>query len=210
MKLFMLLVILSYLFGSIPFGLILTKKFLKLDIREFGSKNIGATNVLRTGNKKIALITLLLDFCKGVIPLLIAIFLNINNPIIIGFAAFFGHIFPIWIKFKGGKGVATYIGIITIISPIVSLLFILIWIIIFLIFKYSSLSSTICATITPIIYIGVYYFSINSLIINKLFSFYQDNFFINLIFILFMSTILLYRHSENIKRLLNGQEAKIK
>jgi acyl phosphate:glycerol-3-phosphate acyltransferase len=206
----MLLVILSYLFGSIPFGLILTKKFLKLDIREFGSKNIGATNVLRTGNKKIALITLLLDFCKGVIPLLIAIFLNINNPIIIGFAAFFGHIFPIWIKFKGGKGVATYIGIITIISPIVSLLFILIWIIIFLIFKYSSLSSTICATITPIIYIGVYYFSINSLIINKLFSFYQDNFFINLIFILFMSTILLYRHSENIKRLLNGQEAKIK
>lgn len=210
MKLFMLLVILSYLFGSIPFGLILTKKFLKLDIREFGSKNIGATNVLRTGNKKIALITLLLDFCKGLIPLLIAIFLNINNPIIIGFAAFFGHIFPIWIKFKGGKGVATYIGIITIISPIVSLLFILIWIIVFLIFRYSSLSSTICATITPIIYIGVYYFSINSLIINKLFSFYQDNFFINLIFILFMSTILLYRHSENIKRLLNGQEAKIK
>ncbi|MDG2187079.1 MAG: glycerol-3-phosphate 1-O-acyltransferase PlsY [Hyphomicrobiales bacterium] len=206
----MLLVILSYLFGSIPFGLILTKKFLKLDIREFGSKNIGATNVLRTGNKKIALITLLLDFCKGLIPLLIAIFLNINNPIIIGFAAFFGHIFPIWIKFKGGKGVATYIGIITIISPIVSLLFILIWIIVFLIFRYSSLSSTICATITPIIYIGVYYFSINSLIINKLFSFYQDNFFINLIFILFMSTILLYRHSENIKRLLNGQEAKIK
>lgn len=210
MTLFILSLIISYLFGSIPFGLLLTKKFLKIDIREVGSKNIGATNVLRTGNKKIALLTLFFDFCKGLIPLLVAIFLNINNPIIVGFAAFIGHIFPIWIKFRGGKGVATYIGIITIISPIASISFLTIWIVIFLIFRYSSLSSIICSICTPIIYLGSNYIVTNTQLINKLSSFNQDNFNINLIFILFMSTILIYRHNENIKRFLNGSEIKIK
>jgi glycerol-3-phosphate acyltransferase PlsY len=210
MTLFILSIILAYLFGSIPFGLLLTKKFLKIDIREIGSKNIGATNVLRTGNKKIALLTLFFDFCKGLLPLLVAIFLSINNPIIIGFAAFIGHIFPIWIKFNGGKGVATYIGIITVISPIASISFLTIWIVIFLIFRYSSLSSIICSICTPIIYLGSYYITTNGQLINKLFSFNQDNFFTNLIFILFMSTILIYRHNENIKRLFNGLEIKIK
>mgnify|MGYP000881547002 FL=1 len=210
MTLFILSIILAYLFGSIPFGLLLTKKFLKIDIREIGSKNIGATNVLRTGNKKIALLTLFFDFCKGLLPLLVAIFLSINNPITIGFAAFIGHIFPIWIKFNGGKGVATYIGIITVISPIASISFLTIWIVIFLIFRYSSLSSIICSICTPIIYLGSYYITTNGQLINKLFSFNQDNFFTNLIFILFMSTILIYRHNENIKRLFNGLEIKIK
>ena len=210
MTLFILSLIISYLFGSIPFGLLLTKKFLKIDIREIGSKNIGATNVLRTGNKKIALLTLFFDFCKGLIPLSVAIFLNINNPIIIGFAAFIGHIFPIWIKFRGGKGVATYIGIITIISPIASISFLTIWIVIFLIFRYSSLSSIICSICTPIIYLGSHHIVTNTQLINKLSSLNQDNFNINLIFILFMSTILIYRHNENIKRFLNGSEIKIK
>ena len=126
--------------------------------------------------------------------------ISILNPIL----------FPIWIKFSGGKGVATYIGIITIISPIASISFLTIWIVIFLIFRYSSLSSIICSICTPIIYLGSHYILTNTQIINKLSSFNQDNFNINLIFILFMSTILIYRHNENIKRFLNGSEIKIK
>ena len=102
----------SYLLGSIPFGLILTKIFLKKDLRKIGLKNIGATNVLRTGNKFIASLTLLLDIFKGIVPILITKFYFQDLIYLSGLAAFLGHIFPVWLKFKGGKGVATYLGII--------------------------------------------------------------------------------------------------
>ena len=107
-----LVFLLSYISGSIPFGLILAKTFLNKDIRKTGSKNIGATNVLRTGNKSVAILTLLLDIFKGVVPILVTKIYFPNLIYLSGLAAFLGHIFPVWLKFKGGKGVATYLGII--------------------------------------------------------------------------------------------------
>ena len=142
--------IISYLMGSIPFGYILTKIFLKQDIREIGSGNIGATNALRTGNKLIGYSTLILDIAKAIIPV---IYVKINYPELIYIAslcAFLGHVFPIWLKFKGGKGVATYIGILFSINIILGFIFVLSWGIIFLIFKYSSLSSIIGSLSIPI------------------------------------------------------------
>ena len=129
----------SYLMGSIPFGLILTKIFLKKDIRDIGSGNIVATNVLRTGNKLIGYLTLVLDITKAIIPV---IYVKINFPELIYIAslcAFLGHVFPIWLKFKGGKGVATYVGILFSINILLGVVFISCWIITFLITKYSSL-----------------------------------------------------------------------
>ena len=131
----------SYLCGSIPFGLILTKIFSKKDIRKIGSGNIGATNVLRTGNKYLAVLTLILDILKGYIPVVIALYYFNNFVYRIALLTMLGHIFPIWLKFKGGKGVATYLGIISALSIQLGLLFIFTWIIVSLIFKYSSLSS---------------------------------------------------------------------
>ena len=132
-----------YLMGSIPFGLILTKVFLKKDIREIGSGNIGATNALRTGNKFIGYTTLFLDVIKAVIPI---IYIKLNHPEFIYIASlctFLGHVFPIWLKFKGGKGVATYVGILFSINILLGLIFVASWGIIFLLFRYSSLSSII-------------------------------------------------------------------
>ena len=127
--------------GSIPFGLILTKIFLNKDIREIGSGNIGATNALRTGNKLLGYSTLILDIAKAIIPV---IFVKINYPDLIYIAslsAFLGHVFPIWLKFKGGKGVATYVGILFSIDLMLGVIFAASWGIVFLIFRYSSLSS---------------------------------------------------------------------
>ena len=129
----------SYLMGSIPFGLILTKLFLNKDIREIGSGNIGATNALRTGNKLIGYSTLVLDIAKAIIPV---IYVKINYPDLIYVAslcAFLGHVFPIWLKFKGGKGVATYVGILFSINIILGLVFVASWVFIFLLSRYSSL-----------------------------------------------------------------------
>ena len=131
----------SYLMGSIPFGLILTKVFLNKDIRDIGSGNIGATNALRTGNKLIGYSTLVLDIAKAIIPV---IFVKINYPDLIyisSLCAFLGHVFPIWLKFKGGKGVATYVGILFSINLLLGIIFVASWGIIFLMFRYSSLSS---------------------------------------------------------------------
>jgi glycerol-3-phosphate acyltransferase PlsY len=142
--------IISYLMGSIPFGYILTKIFLKQDIRQIGSGNIGATNALRTGNKLIGYSTLILDIAKAIIPV---IYVKINYPELIYIAslcAFLGHVFPIWLKFKGGNGVATYVGILFSINIILGVIFVLSWGIIFLIFKYSSLSSIIGSLSIPI------------------------------------------------------------
>ena len=181
---------LSYLIGSIPFGFLLTKFFLKKDIRNIGSGNIGATNVLRTGNKKIGYTTLLLDIVKAVIPI---IYIKLNYPNFIFIASlciFLGHVFPIWLKFKGGKGVATYVGILFSINLYIGLVFIGIWFLTFLISKYSSLSS-LCASLSIPIYL---FFFTNQ----------------NLIFFLIMFVLTFYTHRENIKRLKNKEESKTK
>ena len=179
----------SYLLGSIPFGLVLTKIFLKKDIREIGSGNIGATNALRTGNKLIGYSTLILDIAKAIIPV---IYVKINYPDLIYIAslcAFLGHVFPIWLKFKGGKGVATYVGILFSINIILGLIFVASWTIIFLLFKYSSLSSIIGSLSVPS------YILITGQI--------NDAIFFAIMFIL-----IFFTHRENIKRLKNKEESK--
>ena len=182
---------LSYLSGSIPFGLILTKFFLNKDLRKIGSKNIGATNVLRTGNKLIAGLTLILDITKGVIPVLLTKEYFTDLLYLSSLAAFLGHIFPVWLKFKGGKGVATYLGIMFVLSLNLSFIFCISWIIISLITKYSSLSSIMSALIIFI------------------FAFLNNNFELtSYLFITFI--IILYTHRQNIVRIKNKSEDKIK
>ena len=186
-----LVFIFSYISGSIPFGLILTKLFLNKDIRKIGSKNIGATNVLRAGNKFIAALTLFLDIFKGVVPIIATNHYFSDLIYLSALAAFLGHIFPVWLKFKGGKGVATYLGIIFALSVKLGLFFCLSWILIALITKYSSLSSII------------------STLIIFLISFLENNFELNsYLFITFV--IILYTHKQNIIRLKNKTEDKIK
>ena len=183
--------IFSYLMGSIPFGLILTKIFLKKDIREIGSGNIGATNALRTGNKLIGYSTLILDVLKAVIPVL---YVKINFPdavYISALFAFIGHVFPAWLKFKGGKGVATYVGILFSLNIIFGLVFGICWLIIFFISKYSSLASLIGSLSIPV-YILI-------------FEGLENVFFYVIMFILISFT-----HRENIKRLKNKAETKTK
>ena len=183
--------IVSYLMGSIPFGLILTKIFLNKDIREIGSGNIGATNALRTGNKLIGYSTLVLDIAKAIIPV---IFVKINYPDLIYIASlctFLGHVFPIWLKFKGGKGVATYVGILFSINLLLGIIFAASWGIIFLMFRYSSLSSIIGSISIPI------YILITDQISNAI--------FFGIMFIL-----IFFTHRENIKRLKNKEEIKTK
>ena len=180
----------AYLMGSIPFGLIITNLFLKKNIRKIGSGNIGATNVLRTGNKSLAALTLFFDTLKGYLSIYITV--NFYNDLIYfaGLICFVGHIFSIWLKFKGGKGIATYLGIISAISLNFSLIFGLIWITVLFIYKYSSLSSII-STLTIFIY---------SLFLN---DFNLSIYF----FILFV--IVLYTHRDNLFRLRKGTEKKI-
>ena len=183
--------IVCYLMGSIPFGFILTKIFLKKDIRDIGSGNIGATNVLRTGNKLIGYLTLALDITKAIIPV---IYVKINFPELIYIAslcAFLGHVFPIWLKFKGGKGVATYVGILFSINILLGVVFISCWIITFLISKYSSLSSIIASLSVPI------YLLIKGDIGT-------------VIFFIIMFVLIFFTHRENIKRLKNKEESKSK
>ena len=182
---------LSYLLGSVPFGLILTKIFLNKDLRKIGSKNIGATNVLRTGNKLIAALTLIFDITKGIIPVLLTKEYFTDLIYLSSLAVFLGHIFPVWLKFKGGKGVATYLGIIIVLSLNFGFIFCISWIIISLITKYSSLSSIMSALIIFI------------------FSFFNNNF--ELTSYLFISfVVILYTHRQNIVRIKNKSEDKIK
>ena len=188
---FLTIGIISYLMGSIPFGFILTKIFLKKDIREIGSGNIGATNALRTGNKLIGYSTLLLDVMKAILPVL---YVKINHPELIYIAslcAFLGHVFPVWLKFKGGKGVATYVGILFTINILLGFIFCVSWLLIFLISKYSSLSSLIGSLTIPV------YIFFNDQINNAL--------FFGIMFVL-----IFYTHRENIKRLKNKEESKTK
>ena len=181
----------SYLMGSIPFGLILTKLFLKKDIRDIGSGNIGATNVLRTGNKIIGYTTLILDILKAVTPV---IYVKFNFPeflYIASLCSFLGHVFPIWLKFKGGKGVATYVGILFAINIYFGLIFITTWLITFALSKFSSLSSLTASFSIPI-YL---------LILTQ----FDQVFFFTIMFVL-----IFYTHRENIKRLKNKEETRTK
>ena len=180
----------SYLLGSIPFGLVLTKIFLKKDIREIGSGNIGTTNVLRTGKKSLAVATLILDLLKGYFSIIIT-FTYFEN--LISYSAlicFIGHIFPVWLKFKGGKGVATYLGVILALSYKFFLIFGITWLILSFLFRYASLSSIL-----------------SSLIVFAYSYFFINNFSL-ILFIFFV--IIIYTHRENIVRLKNSEESKIK
>ncbi len=186
-----LIAIISYLLGSIPFGFLLTKIFIKKDIRKIGSGNIGATNVLRTGNKVIGYSTLILDILKAVIPILIVKIYFTEFIFISSLSVFLGHVFPIWLKFNGGKGVATYVGILFCINYILGLCFIITWAVVFLISKYSSLSSLLASLLIPV----YHYFFIDS----------EKYYFFIIMFIL-----IFYTHKENIKRLKNNTESKTK
>jgi len=182
--------ILSYLMGSVPFGFILTKVFLKKDIRDIGSGNIGATNALRAGNKSLGYGTLFLDVIKAIIPV---VYVKLNYPdyiFIASLCVFLGHIFPIWLKFKGGKGVATYVGILFSINLTIGFVFIGVWFFTFLISKYSSLSSLFGSLSIPI----------------YLFFFTNQN----LVFFSIMFILIFYTHRENVKRLKNKEESKTK
>jgi len=190
MELFFIVSI-SYLMGSIPFGYIFTKIFLKKDIRDTGSGNIGATNVLRTGNKLLGYSTLIFDVLKAVVPILI---IKFNFPEFIFLSSlliFVGHVFPVWLNFKGGKGVAVYVGILFSLNYILVIIFAIFWFVIFVIFRFSSLSSLIASLIIPFYQ----------------FLFVDNN---NYYFYIIMFTLIFYTHRENIKRLINNTESKTK
>ena len=180
----------SYLLGSIPFGLVLTKIFLKKDIREIGSGNIGTTNVLRTGKKSLAVATLVLDLLKGYFSITITLIYFENLISYSALICFIGHIFPFWLKFKGGKGVATYLGVIFALSYNFFLIFGITWLILSFLFRYASLSSIISSLIVFI------------------YSYFFINNFSLILFIFFI--IIVYTHRENIVRLKNSEESKIK
>ena len=177
--------------GSIPFGYILTKIFLKKDIREIGSGNIGATNALRTGNKSIGYFTLALDILKAIIPVIYVKIFYQDFLYIASLCAFLGHVFPIWLKFKGGKGVATYVGILFAINLYFGIIFSICWFVTFFISKFSSLSSLVASISIPI------YLLIS-------FQFNQA------IFFTIMFILIFFTHRENIKRLINKEETKTK
>ena len=186
-----LIILISYLFGSIPFGFILTKIFIGKDIRNIGSGNIGATNVLRSGNKLIGYLTLTLDILKAILPIFFIKY-NYNDQLYLAsLSVFIGHVFPIWLKFKGGKGVATYLGILFCINISLGFLFIIIWLIIYFIFKYSSLGSITASAFAPFLIV--------------LINFDNFNYFYVIMFVL-----ILFTHRENIKRLINKEESKTK
>jgi len=200
---FFLVIVFSYISGSIPFGFILTKNFGNIDVRNIGSGNIGATNVLRTGNKFLAITTLLLDILKGYVPVIIAIEFFPELIQLSCLMAFLGHLFPVWLKFKGGKGVATYLGILFALSLQLSLLFIFTWLLVSLIFKYSSLSSMFSSLAVFVVTLvkDTALKSIDPNIIIK-----QD---IKLILFIFF-ILIVFTHRRNISNLKNKTEQKIK
>ncbi len=181
----------GYLLGSIPFGLILTRMAGMGDVREIGSGNIGATNVLRTGSKKLAVAPLLLDALKGTVAVLL--FYRLWGPdaaVLAGFGAFLGHLFPVWLKFKGGKGVATYLGVLLGLLPLGVLIFAVAWLVTAAITRYSSLAALVAAVVVP-----VALFLLGHIQVAELFT--------------VMSLITYVKHRANISRLLSGTESRI-
>ena len=181
----------SYILGSIPFGLLLTKIFLKKDIRKIGSGNIGATNVLRTGKKSLGAATLLLDVLKAYTSVLVTLNFSSDYIYLSALLCLLGHVFPIWLKFNGGKGIAVYLGILFAFSVYLGFIFIISWVVILYISKYSSLSSLI-SSMTVLLY---------SITLNN----FNMSFFLFIIFI-----IIIYTHRENISRIKEKTENKIK
>ena len=181
----------SYVLGSLPFGLILTKIFLNKDLREIGSGNIGATNVLRTGKKSLSALTLILDGLKAYISVIVTLNYFPDYIYLSALLCFLGHIFPVWLKFKGGKGVAIYLGVLFALSINLGIIFLVNWIIILYLSKYSSLSSLI------------------STLIIFLYSMILNNFDESLFFFIIL-IIVIYTHRENIIRLKNKTESKVK
>ena len=183
--------LIGYLFGSIPFGLILTRMAGLGDVRKIGSGNIGATNVLRTGNKKLAAATLLFDALKGTAAVLVANALwGYEASLVAGFFAFLGHLFPVWLGFKGGKGVATYIGVLLGAAPLMMLAFALIWLATAFITRYSSLSALLAMLIIPV----------------ALWMLGPEK---TALLVTLLSVISWWKHRENIARLLAGTESRI-
>jgi glycerol-3-phosphate acyltransferase PlsY len=180
----------SYLLGSIPFGLILAKFFLNKDLRDVGSGNIGATNILRTGKKFLSILTLFLDSLKGYVAISITYKYLPEYIYLSALLCFLGHIFPIWLKFNGGKGIAVFLGIIFALSINFGIIFIVTWVIVFVLTRYASVSSLVS---TGIIF---------------LYSIYQEIFFES-IFYFIIFVIVIYTHRENIARLKNKTENKI-
>ncbi|ASY62427.1 Acyl-phosphate:glycerol-3-phosphate O-acyltransferase PlsY [Sinorhizobium sojae CCBAU 05684] len=180
----------GYLLGSIPFGLILTRVAGLGDVRKIGSGNIGATNVLRTGNRKLAAATLLLDALKGTAAAAIASYWGGEAGIAAGFAAFLGHLFPVWLGFKGGKGVATYIGVLLGLVPVMVLVFAAIWLAVAKVTRYSSLSALTATAIIPVILYATEYEKVAVLFAA-------------------MTAISWIKHRANIQRLLSGTESRI-
>ncbi len=181
----------GYLLGSIPFGLILTRAAGLGDVRKIGSGNIGATNVLRTGNKKLAAATLLLDALKG--TLAAAVGYHVLGPeagIAAGFGAFLGHLFPVWLGFKGGKGIATYIGVLLGLAPLVVLVFAACWLIVAKVTRYSSLSALVATIVVPVVLLFAGYGRIGVLFV-------------------VLSVITWIKHRANIARLIAGTESRI-
>jgi len=187
---YLIIIAISYLLGSIPFGLLFQNFFLNKDIRNVGSGNIGATNVLRSGNKLLGYATLFFDILKAILPVLYVKFNHADFIYISSLSVFLGHVFPIWLKFKGGKGVATYVGILFSINLIYGLIFGVVWIIIFLFSKYSSLASLTGSLSMPLY---IYVFNEKQII-----------------FYVIMFVLIFYTHRENIKRLKNKEESKSK
>ena len=187
----LLVIIYSYFLGSIPFGLVITRIFLNQDIRKLGSGNIGTTNVLRTGKKSLAIATLIFDTLKGYVAVLVSLIYFNDLVFLSALICLIGHIFPIWINFKGGKGVAVYLGIIMALSFPLAIIFGVSWILVALIFRYSSLSSII-GVLTVLAY---------SIVLND----YSLSFYLFINFI-----IILFTHRENIRKLKNSEETKIK
>lgn len=183
----------GYLLGSLPYGLILLKVIYGIDVRTIGSGNIGATNVLRTGHKWIALLTLLLDALKGAIAILIVKYcLHLSDLYvsIAGLSAIIGHMYPIWLKFKGGKGVSTFFGITLAFNPIIFLCTGFTWLAVAVISRYSSLSALFAVVVFPF---ACYFFEPKLLCVS-----------------IIISLLIIYKHKSNIQNLINGRESKIK
>ena len=198
-----IVILFSYLSGSIPFGLILTRFFGGQDVRKIGSGNIGATNVLRTGNKYLAATTLILDILKGYAPVVVTQNYFPEYIQLSALLAFLGHIFPLWLKFKGGKGVATYLGILLALSYSLGFLFMFTWVVVSLIFRYSSLSSMF-SSLTVLV---ITFFRENAVkAIDPDIIFVADIKFILFIFFI----LIIFTHRKNISNLKNRTEQKIK
>lgn len=180
----------GYLLGSIPFGLLLTRAAGGPDIREIGSGNIGATNVLRTGNKVLAAATLLCDMLKATIAVLAAVRYGADPALAAALGAFLGHLFPVWLKFKGGKGVATFIGLLIGLHWPAALFFCIVWLVVAAATRYSSLAALVASALTPF---AIWYFGLPR--VAALF--------------LLLTVLLWFMHRANIVRLLTGSEGKI-